>query len=146
MGSSANIANVLYQNIAAGRENKTAVFSADMTLTFGELVRLASRVGNALKNLDVERENRVALLLVDGPELVASFYGAMAIVGKIPKIANSHAKQIALNGPRQNSLCEPRFDHPRKDRDDIELHGSARCFRIAGGARGSSPASRPAVE
>jgi benzoate-CoA ligase len=88
MGSSANIASVLYQSIAAGRENKTAVFSADMTLTFGELVHLASRVGNALKNLDVERENRVALLLVDGPELVASFYGAMAI-GAVPVPLNT---------------------------------------------------------
>ena len=79
MGVSANVAKVLYQNISAGRENKTAIFSAETTWTYGELARLASRVGNGLKHLGVERENRVALLLVDGAELVASFYGAMAI-------------------------------------------------------------------
>jgi benzoate-CoA ligase family protein len=88
MGSSANIANVLYQNIAAGRENRTAIFSAEATWTFGELVRLASRVGNALRKLGVERENRVALLLVDGPEFVASFYGAIAI-GAVPVPLNT---------------------------------------------------------
>jgi len=83
MGVSANVAKVLYQNISAGRENKTAIFSAETTWTYGELARLASRVGNGLKHLGVERENRVALLLVDGAELVASFYGAMAI-GAVP--------------------------------------------------------------
>jgi 4-hydroxybenzoate-CoA ligase len=88
MGVSANAANVLYQNIAAGRENKTAILSAETTRTFGELVRLANCVGNALKNLGVERENRVGLLLVDSPELVASFYGAMAI-GAVPVPLNT---------------------------------------------------------
>jgi len=88
MGTSANVANVLYQNIAAGRENKTAIFSAETTWTFQEVVRLANCVGNALKNLGVERENRVALLLVDGPELVAAFYGAMAI-GAVPVPLNT---------------------------------------------------------
>ena len=54
MEASANVANVLYQNIAAGRENRTAIFSAEAAWTFGELVRLASRVGNALRKLGVE--------------------------------------------------------------------------------------------
>ena len=44
--------------------------------------------GNGLKHLGVERENRVALLLVDGAELVASFYGAMAI-GAVPVPLNT---------------------------------------------------------
>jgi benzoate-CoA ligase family protein len=88
MEASVNVANVLYQNIASGRENRTAIFSAEATWTFGELVRLASRVGNALRKLGVERENRVALLLVDGPEFVASFYGAIAI-GAVPVPLNT---------------------------------------------------------
>jgi len=88
MDASANVANVLYQNIVAGRENKTAIFSAEAKWTFGQLVHLTSRVGNALKDLGVERENRVALLLVDGPELVASFYGTMAI-GAVPVPINT---------------------------------------------------------
>jgi benzoate-CoA ligase family protein len=88
MGGLANAANVLYQNIAAGRENKTAIFSAEAESTFGEVAQLASRVGNALRDLGVERENRVALLLVDGLEFVASFYGAMAI-GAVPAPLNT---------------------------------------------------------
>jgi benzoate-CoA ligase family protein len=88
MEASANVANVLYQNIAAGRENKTVIFSAETAFTFGELVRFANRAGNALKSLGVERENRVVLLLGDGLEFVASFYGAMAI-GAVPVPLNT---------------------------------------------------------
>jgi benzoate-CoA ligase family protein len=83
MNPSANAANLLYQNIIAGREQKTTIYSTERAWACGELTRLTNRVGNALRNLNVERENRVALLLLDSAELVASFYGAMAI-GAVP--------------------------------------------------------------
>ncbi len=136
MGESANVANVLYQNIAAGRENKIAIFSSETTWTFGELVRLASRVGNALKNLGVERENRVALLLVDGPELVASFYGAMAI-GAVPVPLNTslppadyefllnHSRaRVAIVGATLAYLIEPVRSQCRQLRQVVLVGGS----------------------
>jgi benzoate-CoA ligase family protein len=85
---SANVANVLFENIAAGRQKKTAVITGDSSWTYEQLVRLTCQVGNGLKQLGIERENRIALLLVDSPELVASFYGATAI-GAIPVPLNT---------------------------------------------------------
>jgi acyl-coenzyme A synthetase/AMP-(fatty) acid ligase len=77
-----NSANVLYQHIEAGRGEQAGTFlgkPGNVSWTYSELVNVASRAGNALKQLGVERENRVALILLDGAEFVASFYGAMAI-------------------------------------------------------------------
>ena len=42
--------------------------------------------------------------------------------GEIPKVPHPHAKQVALNRPAKNSFCDPGFNHPGKDRHDIELH------------------------
>jgi benzoate-CoA ligase family protein len=136
MGASANVAKVLYENISAGRENKTAIFSAETTWTYGELVRLASRVGNGLKHLGVERENRVALLLVDGPELVASFYGAMAI-GAVPVPLNTslppaeyefllnHSRaQVAIVSATLAYLIEPIRSHCLQLRQVVLVDGS----------------------
>jgi benzoate-CoA ligase family protein len=88
MTISANIANVLFQNIIAGRQSRPAIITCDSVWTYQQLVRLTSQVGNGLRQLGVERESRVALLLHDGPELVASFYGAAAI-GAIPVPLNT---------------------------------------------------------
>jgi benzoate-CoA ligase family protein len=136
MKASANVANVLYRNIGAGRENKTAVFSTETTLTFGEIVRLASCAGNALKSLGVERENRVALLLGDGPEFVASFYGAMAI-GAVPVPFNTsltpadyeflfnHSRaQVAIVGATLAYLMEPIRSQCRHLRQVVLVGGS----------------------
>jgi benzoate-CoA ligase family protein len=85
---SANVANVLFQNIIAGRQSRTAIITSDSIWTYQQLVQLSSQVGNGLRHFGVERENRVALLLHDGPELVASFYGAVAI-GAVPVPLNT---------------------------------------------------------
>jgi benzoate-CoA ligase family protein len=81
-------ANILYHNIVDGREQKPAVFCSEKSWTYGELVALAGRVGNALSKFGIERENRVALLLMDGVEFIASFYGAIAI-GAVPVPLNT---------------------------------------------------------
>jgi benzoate-CoA ligase family protein len=88
MTGSSNAASILYRNVDQGRENKIAIFCGDETWTYGNLVSLTNRIGNALIGLEVERENRIALLLVDGPEFVASFYGAVAI-GAVPVPLNT---------------------------------------------------------
>ncbi|MDD2710017.1 MAG: benzoate-CoA ligase family protein [Verrucomicrobiae bacterium] len=74
-----NLAGLLYANLAAGRSGKTAVCCGDLRLTYGEMAALTSRAGNALKRAGVERGDRVALLLPDGPEFMAVFLGAAAI-------------------------------------------------------------------
>jgi benzoate-CoA ligase family protein len=83
-----NVANLLFSNLSAGRKDRTAIVTNDSLWSYERITELTCQVGNALSRLGVERENRVALLLVDGPELVASFLGAAAI-GAIPVPLNT---------------------------------------------------------
>jgi benzoate-CoA ligase len=76
------------RNVAEGRGDRIAFFFEDRTLTYRELQELVNRVGNALRDLGVEMEHRVLLLLLDCPEFVASFFGAIKI-GAVPVPVNT---------------------------------------------------------
>ncbi len=76
------------RNVAEGRGDKAAFFCEDRTVTYVQLQELMNRVGNALLSLGVEIEHRVLLLLLDCPEFVASFFGAIKI-GAIPIPVNT---------------------------------------------------------
>jgi benzoate-CoA ligase len=69
----------LYHNIEEGRENKTCLYFRDETYTYGETVRMANRAGNALRELGVEIEDRVLIILPDCPEFVWTWFGASRI-------------------------------------------------------------------
>src|SRR3989440_2290815 len=69
----------LYHNIEEGRENKTCLYFRDETYTYGETVRMVNRTGNALRELGLEIEDRVLIVLPDGPEFVWTWFGASRI-------------------------------------------------------------------
>jgi benzoate-CoA ligase family protein len=77
----------LYHNLEEGRENKVCLYFADQTYTYGENARMASRVGNALRYLKVEMEDRVLIVLPDCPEFVWSWFGA-ARIGAVITMVN----------------------------------------------------------
>lgn len=79
------------KNLELGRGDKVAIYYQDQTFTYGQVFRLVNKVGNALKSLGVERENRVLLLMLDSPELVASFFGAIKM-GAVPIPTNTILK------------------------------------------------------
>lgn len=74
---------LLERHLEQGRGNRIAIYYDDEQITYQQLYELANRVGNALVDLGVEPEQRVILLLPDGPEFVATFLGAMKI-GAVP--------------------------------------------------------------
>ncbi len=76
------------RHAAEGRGDKVAFFYEDTSLTYGALAELVNRTGNALLDLGVRPEQRVLLLLLDSPEFVATFWGAMKI-GAIPIPVNT---------------------------------------------------------
>ena len=78
-----NFADILFRNLDNGRGGRVAVCCGERRLTYDELAVLTKRVANGLSKLRVERKERVALLMFDCPELIASFYGA-ATFGAIP--------------------------------------------------------------
>lgn len=69
----------LDRNVEGGRGKKIALYYQDQKITYEEIQKLTNRVGNVLKDLGVEEENRVLLALNDSPEFVASWFGIVKI-------------------------------------------------------------------
>ena len=68
------------RNVAEGRGAKVAIECGDGRVTYAQLLGNVNRCGNALRRrLDVRREERVMLLLLDGPEFAYAFFGAIKI-------------------------------------------------------------------
>jgi len=66
-------------HVAEGRGDKTAILCGEQRVTYRDLYENVNRFGNALKNLGVRIEERVAMLLLDTPEWAYAFFGAMKI-------------------------------------------------------------------
>ena len=79
------------RNVEEGRGDKVAIFYGDEQLSYRHVSEQVNRTGNALRELGVEMENRVMLILLDCPELVYSFFGAMKI-GAVPVPVNTLLK------------------------------------------------------
>ena len=76
------------RNIEEGRGDKVAIYCNDEQWTYREVYIASNRIGNVLKGLGVEIENRVLMLMLDSPELIISMLGAMKI-GAVPIAANT---------------------------------------------------------
>ncbi|MGI8877519.1 MAG: benzoate-CoA ligase family protein [Candidatus Limnocylindria bacterium] len=76
------------RHLDEGRAADVAIRTPSRALTYGELAAQVNRVGNALRDLGVEPEQRVAVLLADGVELAATFFGALKI-GAVPVLLNT---------------------------------------------------------
>jgi benzoate-CoA ligase family protein len=71
------------RNVKEGRGAKVAIECGDARVTYDEVLKNVNRCGSALRRLGVRPEERVLLLLLDGPEFVYSFFGAIKI-GAVP--------------------------------------------------------------
>ena len=69
----------LDENISCGRGEHIALYYEDQSYTYNQLCNLTNKVGNVLKTVGVERENRVLLVMNDCPEWVAAWLGIMKI-------------------------------------------------------------------
>ncbi|MDE3193366.1 MAG: benzoate-CoA ligase family protein [Chloroflexota bacterium] len=70
-------------HLAAGRADRPALRYAGRTISYGELADLVNGTAGMLRELGLAAEDRVALVLNDGPEFVATFLGAVRI-GAVP--------------------------------------------------------------
>ncbi len=109
----------LDRNVAAGRGEKLAVVDPDRCLTYRELLDGASRVGGLLGSLGVEREDRVACVLLDTIEYPIVFWGAVR-AGVVPVLLNtrltveqyrymledSRARVVFVSAPFAPSIAE----------------------------------------
>src|SRR5690348_5524339 len=64
---------------AGGAARRPAIVTPGGATSYRALLDLTRRCGNVLRGLGLEPEQRVALLLPDGPEWAATFFGALRI-------------------------------------------------------------------
>ncbi len=82
------------RNVAEGRGAHVAIECGDARTTYEEVRRNVNRAGNALRDrFGVRPEERVVLLLLDGPEFVYTFFGAIKI-GAVPVPLNTLWKPV----------------------------------------------------
>jgi len=81
---------LLDRHLKEGRAKNIAAYYEDQKITYAELAAMVNRTGNALRDLGVEIENRVMLILSDCPEFLYSYLGAMKI-GAVPVPVNTLA-------------------------------------------------------
>src|SRR5215472_7581440 len=79
---------ILDSALAAGWAERIALRTVTGNWTYAQLANGANRAGNALRALNVEMEQRVALLLYDSPQFACAFYGAIKI-GAVPVPTNT---------------------------------------------------------
>jgi len=72
------------RNVAEGRGPKVAIECGDQRITYAEVLERVNRAGNMLRDqFEVRIEERIVLLLLDGPEFIYTFFGAVKI-GAVP--------------------------------------------------------------
>jgi acyl-coenzyme A synthetase/AMP-(fatty) acid ligase len=82
-------AHFVDNNVAEGRGACVAIECGDARLTYRDVLHNVNRVASALRSsFDVRREERVLLLLLDGPAFVYSFFGAIK-AGAVPVPLNT---------------------------------------------------------
>ncbi len=70
-------------HLGAGRGGRSALRCGGRTITYAELADLVNGTAGLLRELGIGVEERVALVLNDGPEFIAAFLGAVRI-GAVP--------------------------------------------------------------
>ena len=96
------------RHLSEGRGDRIAIETIAVggeatRVSYGQLRERVNRLGNGLRKLGVRIEERVFLLLLDGPEFAISFFGAIKI-GAVPVPVNTLLKvadyQYLLNNSR----------------------------------------------
>jgi benzoate-CoA ligase len=77
------------RHVGDGRGDATAIVCGEDAITYAEVLDRVDRVGLALRDeLGVRPEERVLLLMLDGPDMVYAFFGAIKI-GAVPVPVNT---------------------------------------------------------
>jgi benzoate-CoA ligase family protein len=104
------------RNIQEGRGAKVAIECGDERITYQQLLENTNRAGNALVELGVRPEERVLLILLDTPDFLYCFFGAIKI-GAVAVPVNTLAKpqdyEYMLNDSRARTVIvsEPLLPH-----------------------------------
>src|SRR5438477_10871478 len=80
--------DLIERNLKAGRADKVAFRDGQASLTYGALAERVDRCANALRQLGLEPEQRVLLILLDTGDFPVAFLGAIN-AGVVPVPVNT---------------------------------------------------------
>jgi benzoate-CoA ligase len=80
--------DLIERNLAAGRGGKTAYVDDSGTCTYAQLAERTDRAANALRSLGIQREDRIAVAMLDSCDWPAVFLGAIK-AGIVPVALNT---------------------------------------------------------
>ncbi|AAK41550.1 benzoate-CoA ligase family protein [Saccharolobus solfataricus] len=87
-----NITDELFSRYDNSESDKRiAIYYRNEIWTYRRLIDEINRVGNTLKDLGIEKENRILMISYDSPYFISTFYGAVKI-GAIPVPVNTYLK------------------------------------------------------
>jgi benzoate-CoA ligase len=76
------------RNVLLGRGDRVAIECGDRRITYDQVLDRVNRFGSGLRRLGVRPDERILLLLPDGPEFAYSFFGAIK-AGTVPVPLNT---------------------------------------------------------
>src|SRR5215813_9830450 len=95
------------RHIAEHRAERIAIKCGDESISYRHLYERTNRVANALRKLGVRQEERVLLLLLDSPEFLYSFFGAIklgAVAVPVSTLCKPAEYEYMLNDSRAQIL------------------------------------------
>jgi benzoate-CoA ligase family protein len=130
------------RNVLEGRGEKTAIECGDERVSYRQLLERTNRAGNVLHQLGVRPEERVVLLLLDTPEFLYSFFGAIKI-GAVAVPANTllkpHEYEYLLNDTRARTVLVSEALLPQLQSIPRERLRHLRAIVVAGGTNQHHP-------
>lgn len=126
------------RNVVEGRGANVAIRCGDEQITYDEVLANVNRAGNALRDrLGVRPEERVVLLLHDGPAFVYAFFGAIKM-GAVPVPLNTLWKPVdyayVLRDSRASILIVSAELLPQVEQIPDDARRSLRHIVVAGGS------------
>jgi benzoate-CoA ligase family protein len=91
------------RNVCGGRGRNIAIECGEERVTYQQLLENTNRAGNVLRDLGVRPEERVMLILLDGPDFLYCFFGAIkigAVAVPVSTLAQPHEYEYMLNDSR----------------------------------------------
>ncbi|MFC2008289.1 benzoate-CoA ligase family protein [Chloroflexota bacterium] len=103
-----NLASAMVDDrVNEGKGDKVSIYYKDNAFSFNDILQMVNRTGNALNSLGIEIEDRVAILLPDCPEWIASFFGVMkigAVAVPFNTMLRAEEYQYFLNDSRAKAI------------------------------------------
>ena len=76
------------RNIRQGRGHKVAIYTEERNYTYNDIQKMVKKTGNAFREMGLQIDDRIMLIMYDVPQFYAAFWGAV-IIGAVPIPVNT---------------------------------------------------------